>query len=148
MNPRAPVSSLVALCALLVFAGASGAGVSATSLHRNVTPNKSSPDTLPPIPAGVPTYFSYGLFNASTSDLPAGVPLNFRYQYLAGGANTGDGWATWSSPAGQYATDYINSSRSAGKTPAFVYYQILQSAPNYDEYTNLQNASTMRTYYD
>src|SRR5437868_377995 len=104
MNTRATVLSLVALCVLLVLAGVSRAN--ATPLHSNVTASKASPNTLPPIPAGVPSYFSYGLFNASTSDLPAGVPLNSRYQYLAGGANTGDGWASWSSPAGQYATDY------------------------------------------
>jgi hypothetical protein len=95
----------------------------------------------------VPTYFSYGLFNANTPDLPSGLRLDYRYQYLSGGANTGNGWATWQSNGG-YATSYINSSRSAGVNPAFIYYQILQSAPSYDEYSNFQNSATMRSYYD
>jgi len=52
---------------------------------------------LPPIPSGVPSYYSFGLFNADTTTLPPGVPVNFRYQSRAGGVNTGDGWA-WDQP--------------------------------------------------
>jgi hypothetical protein len=77
----------------------------------------------------------------------SGVPWNARYQYLAGGANTGNGWATWNSNGG-FATNYINASRSANLIPMFIYYQILQSAPAYDEYANLNNAATMRAYFD
>jgi hypothetical protein len=77
----------------------------------------------------------------------SGVPWNARYQYLAGGANTGNGWATWNSNGG-FATSYINASRSANLIPMFIYYQILQSAPAYDEYANLNNAATMRAYFD
>lgn len=105
--------------------------------------------TLPPIPAGLPSYFSFGLFNSDPSWLAGStVPWNTRYQYLAGGANTGGGWATWNSPPGQYALNYITASRAGGVIPAFVYYQILQSTPGPDEITNLTTPATMRAYYD
>jgi len=110
-------------------------------------PTNTPASGLPPIPAGLPTYYSFGLFSGNTSDLPVGVPVNYRYQYLAGGVNTGDGWAEWN-PGGGYATNYINSTRGVGMMPTFIYYQILQSAPSYDEYSNFQNASTMHNYYD
>src|SRR5438105_4070455 len=80
--------------------------------------------TLPPIPAGVPTYFSFGLFNASISNLPAGVPFDYRYQYLSGGVNTGNGWYNWN-PNGAYVTNYIADSGSRSMRSAFIYYQIL-----------------------
>ena len=111
-------------------------------------PTVTPANGLPPIPNGVAGYYTMGLFNADTSSLPSpAIPLDYRYQYLAGGANTGDGWATWN-PGGGYATSYINSTRALGLTPSFIYYQLLQSAPNYDEYSNFQNASTMHSYYD
>ena len=31
--------------------------------------------------------------------LRPGVPVGFRYQYLSGGVNTGNGWATWNPTA-------------------------------------------------
>lgn len=113
------------------------------------TAQPAAPTTLPPIPTGVPAYFSFGLFNNDPTWLSgSGVPWTFRYQYLSGGANTGDGWADWNSPPGQFVTNFITDSHTVNTIPAFVYYQILQSAPNYDEYSNLQNAGTMRAYYD
>ena len=39
----------------------------------------------------------------------ATAPYGFRYQYLAGGVNTGNGWATWN-PDGAFATYYIRES--------------------------------------
>jgi hypothetical protein len=78
----------------------------------------------------------------------SGVPWDLRYQYLAGGVNTGNGWSTWNDPPGQFALYYIQASRSADLIPVFIHYQILQSAPHYAEFQNLQNASTMRAYYD
>jgi hypothetical protein len=103
---------------------------------------------LPPVPPGVPPYFSYGLFNGDPNTIPAGVPWDFRYQYLAGGANTGEGWATWNNPPGQYALNFINASRERGMIPSFQYYQILQSAPHYDEYANLNDPQTMYSYFE
>src|SRR4051812_44360273 len=57
----------------------------------------SAPNTLPPIPGNLPNHFAYGLFNGDISDMHVGVPYDYRYQYLAGGVNTGDGWRTWNS---------------------------------------------------
>jgi hypothetical protein len=54
--------------------------------------------------------------------------LAFRYQYLAGGVNTGNGWATWA-PSGTFVTDYINESTAAGVIPVFSYYMVRQSEP-------------------
>jgi hypothetical protein len=109
---------------------------------------QTAPNNLPPIPSGLPSYFAYGLSNGDISNMPPGTPWNFRYQYLAGGANTGDGWATWNSPPGQFAVNYINTSQSSNLITVFIYYQILQSAPHYDEYANLNAPSTMYAYFD
>jgi hypothetical protein len=50
-----------------------------------------------PLPAGWPNRLEVGM-----ADSPGGAaamkqtaPFGFRYQYLAGGVNTGGGWATW-----------------------------------------------------
>lgn len=104
---------------------------------------------LPPVPSGLPNFMSMGLANGDTALLPlsASTPLDFRYQYLAGGVRTGKGWASWD-PAGQFVTNYINESNSRSLSTAFVYYQILQSAPHRDEYANLNDPSIMRAYFD
>ena len=84
----------------------------------------------------------------------SGVPWRYRFQYLAGGVDTGHGWATWNSPAGQFATDYMNASTTspAAYLPVFTYYMLLQSSPRTGsesdrDYQNLNNATLMRTYY-
>lgn len=84
----------------------------------------------------------------------SGVKWQARYQYLVGGVNTQDGWKNWNSPAGEFATLYMNASADAGLTPVFTYYQILHSEPRrYDEslpayVEKFNNATTMRAYYD
>ena len=85
---------------------------------------------LPPLPKGWPTTLQLGM-----SDAPGGAAalrrkamLGFRYQYLAGGANTGQGWATWN-PNGSFVTRYDRESWAAGEIPVFSYYQLLQSKP-------------------
>ena len=98
----------------------------------------------------------FGLSNQPT-DLGwmtgSGVPWRYRYQYLAGGVNTGTGWETWNSPAGAFATNYMNASSGAGYIPVFSYYELLQSTPSTGanesdrDYGNLNNASTMAAYY-
>ncbi|MBI2838993.1 MAG: Ig-like domain-containing protein [Acidobacteria bacterium] len=106
------------------------------------------------IASGPPTaFFGLGLAN-SPGDLSwmtsSGVPWNYRYQYLAGGVNTGSGWSTWNSPAGQFATYYVNNSDAAGYAPVFTYYQIVHSSPNPGNENpdpKLTNASTMNAYY-
>ena len=110
---------------------------------------------LPPLPAGWPSTLQLGM-----SDGPGGAatmrgtaPFGFRYQYLAGGVNTGGGWSTWN-PNGDFATYYIQDSVQHGITPVFTYYQIRQSAPNQGQgdgdadFNNLQNSGTMSTYFN
>lgn len=111
---------------------------------------------LPPLPARWP----FSSLQLGTGDAPGGAaamksvaPFGFRYQYLAGGANTGSGWATWNAN-GQFASYYVQDSVSNGITPVFTYYMIRQSAPGNIQgevdgvYNNLQNASTMNAYWN
>ena len=82
-----------------------------------------------------------------------GTKWDFRYQYLSAGVNTGNGWATWNTPAGQFATFYMDDSAANGYIPAFVYYMLLQSngpGGNGEGGTNLahlNSPSTMSAYY-
>lgn len=99
------------------------------------------------------------------SELPAGVAsppgaardqaakgFGVRYQYLAGGVNTGSGWANWN-PDGSFVSDYIEESSAAGMVPVFSYYMLRQSLPGSDMEesdgvgANLRSASTMRDYF-
>src|SRR5581483_9879859 len=81
------------------------------------------------------------------------APFGFRYQYLAGGVNTGNGWASWN-PNGSLATYYIQDSIDHGMIPVFIYYMLLQSNPasgsdeGTKDYNNLQNVSTMTAYFN
>ena len=56
--------------------------------------------------------------------MKATAPFGFRYQYLAGGANTGSGWATWNTN-GDFAKFYIQDSAANGIIPVFTYYMLL-----------------------
>jgi DNA-binding transcriptional regulator YdaS (Cro superfamily) len=82
----------------------------------------------------MPTHFAFGLLNSPNdvglmNDMRThnGTAWDFRYQYLAGGVNTGQGWETWASPSGQFAANYLAESAGNGYTPALVYYDLLQS---------------------
>src|SRR5437588_2845333 len=83
----------------------------------------------------------------------SGVPWGYRYQYLAGGVNTGTGWETWNSPPGQFAGYYMADSAANGYFPVFSYYELLQSTPSSGtnesdrDFNNLNNAATMNAYY-
>ncbi len=80
---------------------------------------------LPPLPHGWPKTLQLGL-----SDSPGGAaalrksaPFGFRYQYLAGGVNTGQGWSTWN-PGGSFASLYVQESSA----PFGFRYQYLAAA--------------------
>src|SRR5438270_9845226 len=83
----------------------------------------------------------------------SGVPWKYRYTYLASGVNTGSGWETWNTPAGAYATYYMDASSANGYIPVFPYYELLQSSPSAGsnesdrDFSNLNNAATMAAYY-
>ncbi len=65
----------------------------------------------------------FGLANAPGNELnwmtATRIPWRYRYQYLAGGINTGGaagdpcganaGWQAWDAPAGQFVTNYISA---------------------------------------
>jgi len=82
----------------------------------------------------------------------ATAPFAFRYQYLAGGVNTGSGWATWNSN-GDFPRYYIEDSVANAIIPVFTYYQMVQSSPGGGSesdavFNNLNNTATMTAYYN
>ena len=110
---------------------------------------------LPPVPSAWPSRaLELGMADEpnGAAAMRATAPFAFRYQYLAAGVNTGNGWATWNSD-GQFATYYIQDSIANGMTPVFTYYMMRQSLPGANEGEadgdahNLQSASTMTAYY-
>jgi hypothetical protein len=79
------------------------------------------------------------------------APFRLRYQYLAGGVNTGKGWATWNEN-GSFVTRYIRDSVHRRMIPVFPYYMLLQSSPAGDDekQTDLEHVNSievMRAYY-
>ena len=87
----------------------------------------------------------------SAAGMRATAPFGFRYQYLAGGANTGGGWANWNAN-GAFVTNYVQESSANGMTSVFSYYMLRQSSPGgADDPTaisnNIQNIATMRAYF-
>jgi hypothetical protein len=110
---------------------------------------------LPALPARWPSRaLQLGAFDSpgGASTLRQIAPFGFRYQYLAGGVNTGSGWANWN-PGGNFATYYIQDSVANNVTPVFTYYMIYQSAPGNSMSeidgvnSNLQNTATMTAYF-
>ena len=108
-----------------------------------------------PLPAKWPKRLGIGLTDSpgGAKALRRSTPFTFRYQYRAGGVNTGDGWATWN-PDGSFATLYARESLRARVIPVFTLYTIRQSLPGRDvadearaDLGNLTNRSTMRDWY-
>ena len=135
--------------------GSTTSTTASTTTTSTTTTTVPSGGSLPALPAGFPQGFALG-----SADSPGGAaalarvaPFGFRYQYLSGGVNTGNGWANWNSN-GDFATFYIADSRAAGIIPVFTYYQMVQSSPGASQSesdgvaTNLNNASTMTAYYN
>jgi len=109
---------------------------------------------LPPLPAGWPSQFEIGAADSpgGAAALAATAPFRFRYQYLAGGVNTGSGWSTWNSN-GDFPKFYIQESVARSIVPVFTYYQLLQSTPGGGgesdaDFANLNNTATMTAYYN
>ena len=86
-----------------------------------------------PLPRGWPHRLELGLTDGpgGAAKLRRSAPFGFRYQYLAGGVNTGQGWASWN-PGGSFVSMYGRESQAAGVEPVFTYYMIRQSAPGKD----------------
>src|SRR5262249_59439956 len=90
----------------------------------------ASASTLPQLPAAWPKTLQLGVADdpGGAAALRRAAPFGFRYQYLAGGVNTGHGWSTWN-PNGSFVTRYDAESWAAGEIPVFSYYMLLQSNP-------------------
>lgn len=130
-----------------------------TSTATSTTSSTSTTSTtaaasLPPLPSGWPRTLQLGMADApgGASAMRGSAPFGFRYQYLSGGVNTGNGWSTWNT-GGQFVSYYVAESQAASITPVFTYYQLLQSAPGNSQgepagdFTNLANTTTMTSYY-
>jgi hypothetical protein len=107
------------------------------------------------VPAAEARRVELGLTDApgGAKKLRRSAPFGYRYQYLAGGVNTGSGWATWN-PNGTFASMYARESWAAHITPVFTYYMVRQSLPGRDDsdearadLDNLRNQATMRDLY-
>jgi hypothetical protein len=122
----------------------------ATSPHGAKAANSPVISALPAI-----SKFAFGIANApgNVNQMKInGSPFTYRYQYLAGGVNTGGGWYTWN-PNGEFASLYMQESAANDLIPVFTYYQLLQSRPSTGsgederDFSNLNNVETMRAYY-
>jgi hypothetical protein len=108
---------------------------------------------LPPLPHAWPKTLQLGLMDApgGAAALRAQAPFGFRYQYLAGGVNTGQGWATWN-PNGSFASMYAADSWAHQVIPVFSYYMLLQSAPGggseqATDLSHLRDPALMQAYW-
>ena len=143
-------SRLLATLGLLAIVA--GLGVPALPVAASV----GSP-SLPATPAAWPfdrLEIGFADSPGGAASLRASAPFGMRYQYLAGGVNTGNGWATWNTD-GQFVTWYVQDSVANGMVAVFPYYQLLQSKPASDtsasesarDLANLANATTMAAYW-
>ena len=117
-------------------------------------PASATSNALPPLPKGWPTTLQIGLTDGpgGAAALRASAPFGFRYQYLAAGVNTGQGWATWN-PDGTFASMYVQDSWAHHVIPVLTYYQLLMSSPQLgDEATtdlaHLRDTTLMSQYWD
>ena len=108
-----------------------------------------------PLPRGWPGTLQLGLADGpgGAAALRASAPFGLRYQYLAGGVNTGQGWATWN-PGGAFASGYVRESHAHRLLPVLTYYMLRQSLPGRDvgdelraDLGNLADRATMRAYF-
>jgi hypothetical protein len=109
---------------------------------------------LPPLPRAFPKTLAIGVADApgGAGALRAHAPFAFRYQYLAGGVNTGGGWSTWN-PNGTFASMYAAESWSRDVVPVFTYYMLLQSSPRAGDegetdIAHLRDPQLMQAYWD
>jgi hypothetical protein len=118
------------------------------------TAGASSDAGLPALPKAWPRTLHVG-----SADAPGGAaalrrvaPFGFRYQYLAGGVNTGSGWSTWN-PNGTFASMYVRDSWAHATVPVLTYYMLLQSGSRagdeaQTDLAHLRDAALMHAYWD
>jgi hypothetical protein len=122
-------------------------GAAPAAAHRAAT------RSLPPLPHGWPHTLQIGLTDSpgGAAALRRSAPFGFRYQYLAGGVNTGQGWATWN-PRGTFASMYVHDSWAHHVVPVLTYYMLLQSKPTGSDeaktdLAHLHSPAVMRAYW-
>ena len=128
--------------------------LSAAVLAALIVPGSAAAPTRVHVPKGWPSKLEIGVTDGpgDAAKLAARTPVGLRYQYLAGGVNTGHGWSTWN-PNGTFLSMYVAESIKAHLIPVFSYYQMLQSTPAaggdeaHKDLSNLDNAATMSAYY-
>ena len=78
----------------------------------------ASTPKLPPFPPKWPHALQLGVADdpSGAAALRKVAPFGSRYQYLAGGVNTGHGWAAWN-PDGTFASMYVGDSWAHGQLP-------------------------------
>jgi hypothetical protein len=115
---------------------------------------RAAPAAQAPLPLSWPPQMELGMADApgGAAAMRSTAPFAFRYQYLAGGVNTGNGWANWNTN-GDFARFYIQDSTANSIIPVFTYYMLLQSTPgggseSNADFANLNNTSTMTSYYN
>ncbi|MCK9494501.1 MAG: hypothetical protein M0R75_03260 [Dehalococcoidia bacterium] len=103
---------------------------------------------------GLPNALRIGMADApGGASARAAEEFAYRYQYLAGGVNTGNGWANWN-PDGSFVSNYIEESEDVGIIPVFTYYMMRQSAPGASmgesegNLANVADSATMRAYFE
>ena len=110
---------------------------------------------LPALPTGWPLAdLALGLADGpgGAASLQSVAPFQLRYQYLAGGVNTGAGWQTWNAN-GTFVSMYVSESAAHGIVPVFSYYMLRQSKPGnlQGEYAgdlgNLKDTATMTAFW-
>jgi hypothetical protein len=107
------------------------------------------------LPVGWPQHLVLGVSDppGDANRLAQHARVDARYQYLAGGVNTGAGWSTWN-PDGTFASMYVRESIAAHMIPVLTYYQLLRSQPSVGstelqrDISNLRNPGTMRAYWN
>ncbi|HUA07004.1 MAG TPA: hypothetical protein VMB27_24070 [Solirubrobacteraceae bacterium] len=112
------------------------------------------PLALAPLPLGWPHHLALGVSDppGDAQALHSRAGVDMRYQYLAGGVNTGHGWASWN-PDGSFVSMYVRESFAAHTIPVFTYYQMLQSSPSVGsseqarDLSNMRNPATMQAYW-
>ena len=102
-----------------------------------------------PLPAGWPSRVELGMADApgGAAAMKQTAPFAFRYQYLAGGVNTGGGWATWNTN-GDFPKFYIQDSVANGVIPVFTYYMTTATLGDGKDPTTLDDVKRAADEYN
>ena len=139
---------------LLLVAVVAVPAAGSRTLQQSVAKSRNAGTAaLPALPSRWPRTLQVGLTDppGGAGALRRSAPFGFRYQYLAGGVDTGQGWATWN-PDGTFASMYVQDSWAHGVIPVLTYYMLLQSSPRggdeaQTDLAHLRDPSLMQAYW-